>query len=212
MDSFSFFVPGEPITEGSTRAFASGQRVVVTHDRGRELDAWRIKVAHAAEAAAQARYWEPRYDGPVEVWAEFRLPRPKSAPKSRKHAQTKPDLDKLQRAIGDALAPYKRPGVLRDDSRIVAWSAVKRYADDAHPVGVMVRISKAQEHLTGQSLTSIDDIRNTPAARPSSTLTAWRSAADTANGTCTVTSTGTRTTRSTCPQLSSSWMGSDRHD
>lgn len=161
MDSFSFFVPGEPITEGSTRAFASGQRVVVTHDRGPELTAWRIKVAHAAEAAAEAAYWEPRHDGPVEVWAEFRLPRPKSAPKSRKHAQTKPDLDKLQRAIGDALAPYKRPGVLRDDSRIVAWSAVKRYADDAHPVGVMVRVSKAQDHLTGQFLTSVDDVADT---------------------------------------------------
>ena len=163
MDSFSFFVPGEPITEGSTRAFASGQRVVVTHDRGPELAAWRIKVAHAAEAAAEAAYWEPRHDGPVEVWAEFRLPRPKSVPKSRKHAQTKPDLDKLQRAIGDALAPYKRPGVLRDDSRIVAWSAVKRYADDAHPVGVMVRVSKAQDHLTGQFLTSVDDVGGTPA-------------------------------------------------
>jgi crossover junction endodeoxyribonuclease RusA len=163
MDSFSFFVPGEPITEGSTRAFASGQRVVVTHDRGPELTAWRIKVAHAAEAAAEAAYWEPRHDGPVEVWAEFRLPRPKSAPKSRKHAQTKPDLDKLQRAIGDALAPYKRPGVLRDDSRIVAWSAVKRYADDAHPVGVMVRVSKAQDHLTGQFLTSVADVGGTPA-------------------------------------------------
>ena len=66
MDSFSFFVPGEPITEGSTRAFASGQRVVVTHDRGPELAAWRIKVAHAAEAAAEAaRAWDD------EAWAAF---------------------------------------------------------------------------------------------------------------------------------------------
>lgn len=145
------------------RTFKSGQRTVVTHDRGPELDAWRIKVRRAAEAAAQAAYWEPRYDGPVEVWAEFRLPRPKSAPKSRKHAQMKPDLDKLQRAVGDALAPYKHPGVLRDDSRIVSWSAVKRYADDTHPVGVRVRVSKAQDHVTGQSLTTVDDIRNAPA-------------------------------------------------
>lgn len=163
MDSFSFFVPGEPITEGSTRAFASGQRVVVTHDRGPELGQWRLKVAHAAEAAAEAAYWEVGYDGPVEVWTEFRLPRPKSAPKSRKHAQMRPDLDKLQRAIGDALAPYKRLGILRDDSRIVVWHAVKRYADDAHPAGVMVRISKALDHLSGQSLTSLDDVRDTPA-------------------------------------------------
>lgn len=163
MESFSFFVPGEPITEGSVRTFTSGQRTIVTHDRGRKLEWWRIRVAHAAEKAAKRAGWEPRHDGPVEVWAEFRLPRPKSAPKSRKHAQTKPDLDKLQRAIGDALAPYKRSGVLRDDSRIVGWSAVKRYADDAHPTGVMVRVSKAKDHVTGQSLTSIDDIRNTPA-------------------------------------------------
>ena len=162
MDSFSFFVPGEPITEGSTKAFTSGQRVVVTHDRGPELDQWRIKVARAAEAAAQAAYWEPRYDGPVEVWAEFRLPRPKSVPKSRKHAQTKPDLDKLQRAIGDALSPYKRPGVLRDDSRIVEWHAIKRYADGTHPAGVTVRVSKARDYLTGQVITSVDDIRDLP--------------------------------------------------
>lgn len=161
MESFSFFVSGEPITEGSVRTFTSGQRTIVTHDRGRKLEWWRIRVAHAAEKAAKRAGWEPRHDGPVEVWAEFRLPRPKSVPKSRKHAQTKPDLDKLQRAIGDALAPYKRPGVLRDDSRIVGWHAVKRYADDAHPAGVMVRVSKVQDHVTGQSLTTVDDVRNT---------------------------------------------------
>lgn len=162
MDSFSFFVPGEPVTEGSTRAFASGQRVVVTHDRGRELDQWRLKVAHAAEAAAEATYWEVGYDGPVEVWAEFRLPRPKSAPKSRKHAQTKPDLDKLTRAIGDALAPYKRPGILRDDSRIVEWHAIKLYADDTHPAGVTVCVTKAGELLAGQFLTCGADLSRVP--------------------------------------------------
>ena len=162
MESFSFFVSGEPITEGSVRTFTSGQRTIVTHDRGRKLEWWRIRVAHAAEKAAKRAGWEPRHDGPVEVWAEFRLPRPKSVPKSRKHAQTKPDLDKLQRAIGDALAPYKRPGVLRDDSRIVEWHAIKRYADDTHPAGVTVRVSKARDYLTGQVITSVDDIRDLP--------------------------------------------------
>ena len=143
MESFSFFVPGEPITEGSTRAFASGQRVVVTHDRGRELDQWRIKVAHAAERAARKAGWEPRYDGPVEVATAFLLPRPKSA-KGRVFPHVKPDLDKLQRAVGDALAPYKRPGVLRDDSRIVAWRASKDYADGYKP-GVLVYVSRVDE-------------------------------------------------------------------
>jgi endodeoxyribonuclease rusA family protein len=144
MDSFSFFVPGEPITEGSTRAFTSGQRVVVTHDRGRELDAWRIKVAHAAEAAARKAGWEPRHDGPVAVTAAFLLPRPKSVPKSRQWPYTKPDLDKLQRAVGDALAPYKQDGVLKDDSRIVTWHTSKYYADDYKP-GVLVYVSRVDE-------------------------------------------------------------------
>ena len=144
MDSFSFFVPGEPITEGSTKAFTSGQRVVVTHDRGRELDAWRIKVAKAAEDAARKAGWEPRHDGPVAVTAFFVLPRPKSVPKTRKWPHTKPDLDKLQRAVGDALAPYKQEGVLKDDSRITVWRTVKEYADGYRP-GVLIIVSPIDE-------------------------------------------------------------------
>ena len=143
MDSFSFFVPGEPITEGSTRAFTSGQRVVVTHDRGPELDQWRLKVAHAAQAAAQDAGWEPRYDGPVAVTAAFFLPRPKSA-KKRLVPHVKPDLDKLIRAVGDALAPYKQPGVLKDDSRIVTWRATKDY-DDVYKSGVLIYVSRVDE-------------------------------------------------------------------
>ena len=143
MDSFSFFVPGEPITEGSTRAFTSGQRAVVTHDRGPELDQWRLKVAHAAQAAAQDAGWEPRYDGPVAVTAAFFLPRPKSA-KKRLVPHVKPDLDKLIRAVGDALAPYKQPGVLKDDSRIVTWRATKDY-DDAYKSGALIYVSRVDE-------------------------------------------------------------------
>ena len=151
MDSFSFFVPGEPITEGSTRAFASGQRVVVTHDRGRELDAWRIKVAHAAEAAAQAVGWEPQYDGPVVVDAVFLLSRPKSV-KKRLMPHAKPDLDKLIRAVGDALAPYRQPGVLKDDSRIVTWHASKHYATPYKP-GVFITVSPVGGGYLGASYT-----------------------------------------------------------
>ena len=139
MDSFSFFVPGEPITEGSTKAFTSGQRVVVTHDRGPELAAWRTRVKRAAQEAAREAGWEPRYDGPVAVNVAFFLPRPKSA-KKRLWPHVKPDLDKLIRAVGDALAPYKQPGVLRDDSRIVTWHASKHYATPYKP-GVLITVS-----------------------------------------------------------------------
>ena len=143
MDSFSFFVPGEPITEGSTRAFTSGQRVVVTHDRGRELDAWRTRVKRAAQEAAREAGWEPRYDGPVAVTAVFLLPRPKSA-KGRLLPHVKPDLDKLIRAVGDALAPYKQPGVLKDDSRVTVWRTAKEYADGYKP-GAFIIVAPIDE-------------------------------------------------------------------
>lgn len=143
MDSFSFFVPGEPITEGSTRAFASGQRVVVTHDRGPELAAWRSRVKRAAQEAAREAGWEPRYDGPVVVDAVFMLRRPKSA-KKRLMPHVKPDLDKLIRAVGDALAPYKQPGVLKDDSRIVTWHASKHYAIP-YESGAFITVARVDE-------------------------------------------------------------------
>lgn len=143
MDSFSFFVPGEPITEGSTRAFASGQRVVVTHDRGPELAAWRTRVKRAAQEAAREAGWEPRYDGPVVVDAVFMLRRPKSA-KKRLMPHVKPDLDKLIRAVGDALAPYKQPGVLKDDSRIVTWHASKHYAIP-YESGAFITVARVDE-------------------------------------------------------------------
>lgn len=143
MDSFTFFVPGEPITEGSMRTFKSGQRVVVTHDRGPELDAWRTRVKRAAQDAAREAGWEPRYDGPVAVTAVFLLPRPKSA-KGRLLPHVKPDLDKLIRAVGDALAPYKQPGVLKDDSRIVTWNASKHYAIPYKP-GAFITVARVDE-------------------------------------------------------------------
>lgn len=143
MDSFSFFVPGEPITEGSTKAFTSGQRVVVTHDRGPELAAWRTRVKRAAQDAAREAGWEPRYDGPVAVTAVFLLPRPRSA-KGRLLPYVKPDLDKLIRAIGDALAPYKQDGVLKDDSRITVWRTAKEYADDYKP-GAFIIVAPIDE-------------------------------------------------------------------
>lgn len=122
MDSFSFFVPGEPITEGSV---------------------WRTRVKRAAQEAAREAGWEPRYDGPVAVNAAFFLPRPKSA-KKRLWPHVKPDLDKLIRAVCDALAPYKQPGVLRDDSRIVTWHATKDYAD-AYKPGALIYVSRVDK-------------------------------------------------------------------
>lgn len=140
-ERISFFVPGVPETEGSTKAWVGKSRAIVVHDNPR-LHAWRTAVTRAARAAANAAGWEPKWDGPVSVAVTFRLPRPKSAPKSRTLPWVRPDLDKLQRAVGDALAPRLDPApLLTEDSRIVHWDARKVYVE-WEPAGALITITR----------------------------------------------------------------------
>jgi Holliday junction resolvase RusA-like endonuclease len=104
---------------------------------------WRAAVAaEAAEMmewhASQASIYRHGFVGPVKVRATFFFPRPKSHYGTGKNAtvlkdhapvfhQSKPDGDKLARAIGDALTGI----VFRDDSQIAVWRIEKRYGDTA---------------------------------------------------------------------------------
>jgi len=65
-------------------------------------------------------------EGPVSVQLYFRMPRPKSAPKSRKLPCVRPDLDHLVRAVGDALSGV----VYKDDGQITSFSLEKSYSDE----------------------------------------------------------------------------------
>ena len=131
----SFFVPGKPITEGSTRYLGMrGGKPIITHDNP-ELLAWRQKVAQVAVLYARQAGWSLPLDEPVVVRVAFTLKRLKKPQWSE--AATVPDLDKLQRAIGDALGA--KGSVLREDSRICEWHAVKQYGDKP---GVQVTISR----------------------------------------------------------------------
>ena len=133
-----FFTAGIPTPEGSHKYVGHrGGRPVVAHDNPR-LAAWRTLVARDARNAARAAGWDAPHDGPVAVQAHFYLPRPKR-PHFADHAATKPDLDKLARAVGDALAAHGGP--LAEDSRIVTWVLTKRWASDGQPPGVHVSVT-----------------------------------------------------------------------
>jgi crossover junction endodeoxyribonuclease RusA len=127
-----FFVPGEPIPQGSVRGFARGGRVVITSDNPR-LHAWRQVVALYAAQHRPAQL----LDGPLHVALAFAMPRPPSVPRTKRRMPTcKPDIDKMERAIFDALT-----GVIWvDDARVTSVTKSKRYADDV-AVGVVVEIS-----------------------------------------------------------------------
>ncbi len=122
-------------------------------ESSKRVKPWRSDVRDAALDVIGKRSRGPRseivnwtpLDGPVDVTLAFRLPRPKGhmlpansrRPEPILHPAAppkpigKPDLDKLTRAVLDALTGI----VWRDDSQVVRLIVSKHYADDA-PAGL----------------------------------------------------------------------------
>lgn len=119
--SVTFTVRGLPVPQGSSRAFAVGGKARIVSTSA-PLSAWRNAIA---VAASREMGTDPLLDEPLSVTATFMLPRPASIPKKRVYPAVKPDLDKLARALMDALTGV----VWRDDSRVVEMSIDKRYTD-----------------------------------------------------------------------------------
>jgi Holliday junction resolvase RusA-like endonuclease len=114
----SFEIRGEPVPQGSHRVVRN--RII---DDNPKLEKWRER---ATEVARRAMDGCPPIDGPVCVWVVFQFPRPKSSKRHPRLKDTKPDTDKLLRALGDAL---EKAGVVVNDSRISDWVVKKRYTD-----------------------------------------------------------------------------------
>lgn len=124
--------------QGSKNAYVRGGRAVLV-DANPRLKAWRAQVRAAAEAAVEDAGWET-LDEPCQVHLGFTMPRPKR-PRWGVPA-VKPDLDKLTRAVFDALTDA---GVWKDDSRVVSMEVTKRYEDDEAVPGVWVEVESLNE-------------------------------------------------------------------
>lgn len=134
------FVPGVPAPQGSKRHLGNGVMV----ESSKAVKPWRVDVAWAARAA-----FAERIDGPAAVELEFVMPRPKSTPKrSTPPAIKRPDIDKLERAILDALSGV----AYRDDSQVVELVARKRIAelDERSGVWIVVGPASVPDALTGE--------------------------------------------------------------
>jgi crossover junction endodeoxyribonuclease RusA len=128
MFDLTFDVSGEPASQGS-HSVIHGRIVQVNSAKHKR---WRNAVAFAALDLVGTD-WE-LIDDPVELSVIFYLPRPKTA--TREFPAVMPDLDKLIRSVGDSLTGT----IIRDDSRIIAISAQKRYADDRGS-GAVIRLN-----------------------------------------------------------------------
>ena len=131
--SLEIWVDGTPIPQGSKTGYVRGGRAVLV-DANKKLKPWRAAVRAAAEDAIRDAGWEI-LDEPCRVHLMFTMPRPKR-PRWGVPA-VKPDLDKLARAVFDALTDA---GVWCDDSRVVSMEVTKTYeGEDAAP-GVWVEV------------------------------------------------------------------------
>lgn len=116
-----FRVIGNPAPQGSKSRDRHGNMF----ESSRSLQPWRaaVQIAVLQQRTSQRR---PLISGPVSLEVRFYMRRPKDA-KGGARPAVKPDIDKLIRAVGDALTQV---GVYEDDSRIVHVTASKFYAGD----------------------------------------------------------------------------------
>lgn len=103
-----------PAPQGSKSQTRTGHMF----EANKKLPAWRGLLVETFKGAVGPD-WEP-WDCPLECVVTFWLPKPRTTKFPAPIG--KPDTDKLQRAVGDALTIA---GIIRDDSRIVHWNARK---------------------------------------------------------------------------------------
>ena len=120
MKELCFFVPGIPAPQGSMRAFMRpGARFPVVTADNPKTKPWRASVAYTASQECTGAPIE----GAVAVGLTFLMPRPKSAPKRVTEPTKKPDLDKLVRAVFDALKGI----TWHDDAQVTSLIASKQF-------------------------------------------------------------------------------------
>jgi Holliday junction resolvase RusA-like endonuclease len=150
----TFEVIGQPATKGSARAFpyrkptgALGVRVAADNPT---LRTWETRVRADAVAAMQ-RVGEDLITRPsaIRLVATFRLPRPlkyatpqyRAGRRSAPAHSVRPDLDKMIRALSDAL----RGAIYEDDAQVAQLLVTKRYALIGESWGVEVTVERFEE-------------------------------------------------------------------
>jgi len=152
-----FHVPGLPVAKGNLKTVPIRRADGTPTTRmieSQHVTGWVATVRTAAAAAYGDR---PPLEGPVFVAAVFRFPRPKSHFRGNKpgpgrlrldapkYVITRPDRDKLERAIMDAMQGV----IFRDDAQVAVGMSAKVYANDGEVTGVKIMVIDAEQFLLG---------------------------------------------------------------
>lgn len=143
-------VYGLPVPKGSMKAFKDrAGHVRTVHTAAGPLASWSNEIA--VEARAAADLLGGALQGPVELSVIFRFPMPKSRPVRLRvgapFKETAPDLDKLVRAVGDALTVG---GLLRDDSQIVQFGECRKVEVWEQWIGATIRVTALAPQIVGR--------------------------------------------------------------
>lgn len=120
MREVRFTVFGRALPQGSKNAFKTGNRVVLV-EASKGLKPWRSVVALEAKQTMLDVQDMALIEGAVSVELLFQFVPGKTV--KRKQMTTKPDVDKLSRAILDSLTGV----VWKDDSQVIELRARKSY-------------------------------------------------------------------------------------
>lgn len=131
----SFTVLGVPQPKGSTRAFVHNGRAVTTNANAKTKP-WQKQVAAAASVAFAMR---APTEKAVLLRLEFRMPRPKTV--KRALPTVKPDIDKLERTILDALTGI----AYVDDAQVCTVTKRKRYVEFNQQPHVLICFEEVDE-------------------------------------------------------------------
>ena len=133
-DTLTLAIPGTPVAQGSKRHVGGGRMIEMNKD----LHPWRRDIAMTAvEQNAEIR------DGAISVTLDFYFTRPRGhfgkrglRPSAPARPSVRPDIDKLARAVLDALTGI----AFRDDGQVAELVCRKHYAAEGKPPGVTVEI------------------------------------------------------------------------
>jgi crossover junction endodeoxyribonuclease RusA len=135
-DLLELTVYGIAKPQGSKRGFVVNGRAVLVDDNKHPLRSWREDVRTAALESRARADMRSFPTGPVGLFVTFYLPRPQThyglshgerylKPTAPVWVDKRPDLDKMLRAVCDALTSA---GVYHDDAQVAQQQVLKAYA------------------------------------------------------------------------------------
>lgn len=140
MTAIRIDVTGTPKPKGSLKHIGKGRMA----EQVAGSKSWRQRIAWAAR---QQHHGKP-LDEPTSVGFEIRVIPPKSAPKwivTWPATRSSGDVDKHARNVLDALVDG---GVIKDDSRVVQISGVKRHCRPGEEPGAVITVRPAGPPLS----------------------------------------------------------------